>query len=380
MALEVKFINNIEQINQEEWNALSASPYPFTRYEFLSLLEQTGAVNGDNGWFAHYMCIFEDDTLVVGLPLYQKTSWFGEYVFDWAWDEAYTRYGLAYYPKLTCAIPFTPVPGPRILTQRALTPELISLITEHIETLCEEADYSSCHLLFPTLSISDELTKQGWQQRKNVQFHWFNQNYHTFDDFLATFTARKRKNVKKERERVKQANVTIHRLYGDQIEEKHLQFFYRCYQQTYAKRSGHIGYLSQAFFTGLLTHLRNNVMLVIASQEETPIAAALYFYDENCLYGRYWGSLKDIDSLHFECCYYQGIEFCIENGLRCFNPGTQGEHKIQRGFVPTECYSNHWLKDRRFHHAITRFIQEESSHIEHYKKQTYALLPFKEPN
>lgn len=384
MALEIKFINNLNQINPSDWNALLTSNTPFVRYEFLRLLEETGAVSdiennteNENGWYAHHLCIFEEGKLVAALPLYKKTHWFGEYVFDWAWDEAYSRYGLNYYPKLTAAIPFTPVTGPRLLTRRPITQEFLAHITQCLEQHCLEEGFSSCHILFPEKPVSDSLTKLHWQQRKSVQFHWFNDNYKSFEDFLAKFASRKRKNVKKERDKIKQANIEIIRLHGEAINHKHMAFFYRCYQQTYAKRSGHIGYLSEVFFTGLLKHFKENLLLVVAIKNNNAVASALYFHDCEHLYGRYWGSLVDVDALHFECCYYQGIEFCIEQGLKRFNPGTQGEHKIQRGFTPIDCYSNHWLKDKAFHQAITHFIQEETAHLVEYKQQATTLLPFK---
>ncbi|MCY7297310.1 GNAT family N-acetyltransferase [Alteromonas sp. a30] len=378
MALEIKFIKHLSQIPAYQWQALVDSDQPFIQYAFLLHLETSGAVNNpDTGWFAHHLCVFEQDELVAALPLYKKTSWFGEYVFDWAWDEAYARYGFEYYPKLTAAIPFTPVTGPRILSQKPITPELLKAITQSIEKECQDKHFSSCHILFPEPDISKQLHELNWKQRNSIQFHWFNQNYQNFEQFLMTFTSRKRKNVKKERQKVQEAGIKIVRITGSELEPKHLAFFYRCYQQTYAKRSGHIGYFNLDFFTGSLDICKDNLLLVIAVQDSTAVASALYFYDNDNLYGRYWGSLVEIDALHFECCYYQGIEFCIEKNIKRFNPGTQGEHKIQRGFKPIYCYSNHWLKDPLFHNAIVPFLEEESIHINEYKQQMSDLLPFK---
>lgn len=379
MSLNVKFINSISEIPQAEWQALVKTDYPFIQYEFLNLMEITGAVSPENSWEAHHLCVYEDDILIAAMPLYKKTNWFGEYVFDWAWEEAYLRYGYHYYPKLTACIPFTPVTGPRLLARGNPTSELIEFITNALMHHCQQSQFTSVHLLFPDKELSNQLEAFDWQQRRNVQFQWYNYDYANFDDFLATFTSRKRKNLNKERRKLQGPEFEIQRLSGDLITTENLQFFYRCYQQTYLKRSGHCGYLNKTFFEKLLVTCKDNLLLVLAKFNEAPVAGALYFKDSQNLYGRYWGTLVDIDGLHFECCYYQGIEYCIEQGLKMFNPGTQGEHKIQRGFEPTFCYSNHWLKEPMFHRAITNFVLEEGASIDIYKEQSSKLLPFKSP-
>lgn len=378
MSFTVKFINRICEIPQSQWQSLIHTDYPFIQYAFLNLLETTGAVSPPNAWEAHHMCVYDGEQLIAAVPLYKKTNWFGEYVFDWSWEEAYLRYGRRYYPKLTACIPFTPVPGPRIISLNELTSELLIFIVNALMDHCEQEQFSSVHLLFPEAELSQQLLYQDWQQRRNVQFHWHNRGYKTFEDFLSTFTSRKRKNVKKERAKLANPELRIEKLDGERLTREDMQFFYRCYQQTYLKRSGHTGYLNQAFFEGLIDICHDNLLLVKATLKDQPIAGALYFKDSCNLYGRYWGSLVDIDGLHFECCYYQGIEYCIEHKLDKFNPGTQGEHKIQRGFEPTNCYSNHWLKDPAFHKAITNFVFEEGANIDIYKEQANKLLPFKE--
>lgn len=377
MSLNFQFISKLSDVPEQQWQALVCTDYPFIQYSFLNLLETTGAVGEGTGWQPHHLVAYEGEQLVAALPLYIKYDWTGEYVFDWSWDDAYRRYGMRYYPKLTASIPFTPVTGPRILCAADKLTTYLPQITNAIMKQCEVAGFSSIHLLFSEQAISEQLTAINWQQRRNVQFQWYNQSFQHFDEFLATFSSRKRKNVKKERKKFTHSDFYIKKLHSAELTEEHMQFFYHCYRDTYLKRSGHEGYLPAAFFAQLLTHCRDQLLLVLACKQYSPVAGALYFFDSNALYGRYWGGLADIDGLHFECCYYQGIEFCIERGLAVFNPGTQGEHKIQRGFEPTYCYSNHWLKEPAFHQAITHFLEEEDQHISLYKAQAKTLLPFK---
>jgi uncharacterized protein len=236
---------------------------------------------------------------------------------------------------------------------------------------------SSMHWLFVDEPTSKRLATQGNLTRRSVQFQWFNRDYANFNDFLATMNSRKRKSIRSERTKISQSEITVERLTGSTLLVKHINFFYHCYQQTYLKRSGHGGYLTQAFFDQIFQTMHEKLLIVEAKRDGTPIASALFFYDETQLYGRYWGALDDVSQLHFECCYYQGIEFCIERGLAEFNPGTQGEHKIMRGFEPQYCFSNHQLKELAFHDAVGRFIATEDLAIQEYKLDAEALLPFK---
>lgn len=377
MSLNFQFISKISVVPEQQWQALVSSDYPFIQYTFLNLLETTGAVGENTGWQPHHLVAYEQDELVLALPLYEKYDWTGEYVFDWSWDEAYRRYGMRYYPKLTACIPFTPVTGPRILCANEKLDTYLPLVSEVLKQRCQEKGFSSVHLLFPEHTLSQQFIAHDWQQRRSVQFQWYNHDFQNFDDYLATFTSRKRKNVKKERKKIPSPQCQIKRLVGNDLTPEHMRFFYHCYRNTYLKRSGHEGYLPETFFMRILQACPHQLLLVLAYYDDEPVAGALYFFDKQCLYGRYWGGLNDIDGLHFECCYYQGIEFCIEQGLQIFNPGTQGEHKIQRGFTPTYCYSNHWLKEPAFHRAITHFVQEEYRNIAQYKEQAALLLPFK---
>jgi predicted N-acyltransferase len=378
MSLKFEFVSSIEQINAEQWNKMNTTRYPFIQHAFIYALEQSGSATDESGWKPHHLIVRDADELVAVVPLFLKNHSYGEYVFDWAWADAYQRHGLNYYPKLLNAIPFTPVTGPRILINKEHDNN--TLEKQVIEQLIDEAQklgISSIHALFNEEKVSKALTSDTFMQRRSVQFQWFNRNYTDFDHFLASFASRKRKNVKKERKKVFDNDVTISRLVGSEITTSDMNTFYHCYQQTYLKRSGHGGYLTRTFFNMLLASMPDNLMLVIAEKQGVKIAAALYLKDDSTLYGRYWGALDDVDGLHFECCYYQGIEFCIQNKLKSFNPGTQGEHKIMRGFEPIFCYSNHWIAHPDFKRAIHQFLIDEHTHISAYKTQAETYLPFK---
>lgn len=378
MSFKFQFCPEITEIDRDHWQRLAAGHYPFLQYDFLLALEESDSVNAETGWQPFHMQVKRDGNVIALMPLYIKTHSYGEYVFDWAWADAYRRYGFNYYPKLLGAIPFTPVTGCRLLTDTNENEEDIWKLTLSVlEKQSEELGLSSIHVLYPEQQMSDIPLVEQWSQRHNVQFQWFNRNYATFDEFLAGFASRKRKNLKKERKKVIDSGVVVERFFGEALHKQHLEFFYECYQQTYLKRSGHTGYLTEAFFQHIFDNMADNILIVQATFEGSPIAAALYFYDEYGLYGRYWGALHETDCLHFECCYYQGIEFCIEKNIPVFNPGTQGEHKIQRGFEPTICYSNHWLANPEFNKAIQDFVANEREHIALYKEQTTELLPFK---
>lgn len=381
MSLSLNFVNSILQINQEDWQKLAATESPFLQHEFLSALELSSCIGEESGWIPHHLTVSDGDTLIAAVPMYLKTHSYGEYVFDFAWAQAYQQRGMDYYPKLVAAIPFTPVTGSRLLLSKGVYEDnILSLITSTLDQYCNRHNISSVHWLFTQQSLCENLQTHNFLKRSSVQFQWFNHSYSDFDDFLVQFTSRKRKNVRKERNKLKNQGIVLARLCGNALTPAAMEYFYQCYQQTYLKRSGHGGYLTLEFFMLLLKKMPDNLLLVMAYQQDVPIAAALYIRDEHALYGRYWGCLHQVDGLHFECCYYQGIEYCIEHGLKTFNPGTQGEHKIQRGFEPIYCYSNHWLADSDFQHAIRRYLQQEHLHIAAYKKEAETLLPFKNGN
>jgi predicted N-acyltransferase len=379
--IEIEFISSISQIEPLHWNTLSENQGPFLQHAFLAALENSNSVCANSGWQPQHLIAYQKKAVIGILPLYIKSHSYGEYVFDFAWANAYQQHGLEYYPKLVSAIPFTPVTGKRLMLaeteqQSSILPAIITAIKQRMEQL----NLSSVHFLFVEQDVHSMLNENGILARQSVQFQWFNKGYTSFAQFLESFTARRRKMVKKERTKIQQQGFTVQRISGNDISLEDMGFFYQCYQQTYLKRSGHNGYLKHAFFTQVYHSMGEQILLVIAKKGSKPIAAALYFFDKTQLCGRYWGALEEADGLHFECCYYQGIEFCIEKKLTSFNPGTQGEHKILRGFEPIFCYSNHLLRDPDFHNAVDRFLQNEGPQIERYQQQTQSLLPFKQEN
>jgi uncharacterized protein len=374
-----RFLTSLTQISATQWDTLAGSDYPFLRHHFLLGLESTGCTTAESGWQPYHLVLQNGDQPVALLPLYLKSHSWGEYVFDWSWAEAWQRNGLSYYPKLVSAIPFTPATGPRLCCavgsdRQALWQAALAAIQEQ----AQQREFSSWHILFPPEQDSEFLVSQGLPQRHGTQFHWFNDGYSSFDDFLASFNSRKRKSLKRERRRVTEQGLDLQTLEGDAITEAHWQQFYHFYQMTYAKRSGHGGYLSREFFLETAAGMGNQVVMVIAQLDQRPVAAALYFRSSDTLYGRYWGCEREYDCLHFEACYYRGIEYCIENGLQRFDPGAQGEHKIQRGFQPTATFSNHWIANPPLAAAVDDFCQRESGHNQSYRDQAAEFLPFKQ--
>ncbi len=370
-----RFVSSIKDICIDTWNALSENAGPFLKYEFLVALEESGSVTSQSGWQPHHLVIESDSGIIAAVPGFIKSHSYGEYVFDHSWANAYHQHGLDYYPKWIAAVPFTPVPGPRLLAKKTVSVGLIEAVIEATETLNELV--SSYHWLFVEQPLVAEFKMSGqYLSRFGVQFQWHNYNYESFDDFLAGLTSRKRKDIRKSRKQLASAGVTIIQKKGMEISASDMAHFVLCYQQTYLKRSGHQGYLNEDFFHRIHSTMEENLLLVIAYQEEVPIASALFFHDNTGLYGRYWGALKDINGLHFACCYFEGIDFAIQNKLPLFNPGTQGEHKILRGFEPIFCYSLHKLNEPAFHDAVARFLTQEQDHIVSYFNQAKEVLPY----
>ena len=377
--MKATFINAIADIDAAHWNKLCGTDYPFLRHEFLAALEQSGSVGANTGWQPQHLLLHDHDTLVAVMPLYIKRHSYGEYVFDFSWAEAYQRHGLAYYPKLLTAIPFTPIAGPRYgiaadVDQLAACDALLAAVMLRAQQL----NASSWHLLFPDDDVCAQWDDMGLLARRAVHFQWFNRDYTSMDDFSAAFASRKRKNLVKERRRIGDAGITVRRVRGAEITRELWRAFYRCYQLTYAKRSGHGGYLSETFFQLIGSTLASQLMMVVATRGDDVIACALTLQSSDTLYGRYWGAQEDIDGLHFELCYYQGIEYCIEQKLARFDPGVQGEHKIQRGFEPVYTWSAHWLRHDGFREAIADFIARENAHLAQYADDARQLLPFRQ--
>lgn len=366
----INFLSSIDQINPTDWQALKKSSCPFEHYNFACNLERSQSVSIEQGWQPHHLVVCDQNHVSAIMPMYLKSHSWGEYVFDWSWADAYQEHNLNYYPKLVATCPFTPIESTKLFSNHIDIVELLNSLSDH----CLQNDINSWHLLF-TEQITKPLPNNIYE-RNTVQFHWFNRNYETFNDFLNTFTSRKRKNTLKERKSVTQQGLTIRQLTGDEITTDDLKSFYLTYQLTYLKR-GHQPHLSYSFFELCLENMASNILLIIANNGEEDIASALFFFDDQQLFGRYWGSTKPYKNLHFELCYYRGIEFCIENKLKRFNPGTQGEHKIQRGFKPVLTYSYHWIKHIPFRLAVENFCKQEQQHMLMYQQRCSNLLPFK---
>jgi len=380
VAVRAEFLDSLSGADREEWNGIAGADYPFLHHEFLYGLEQTGCTTAESGWQPCHLILRSGSRAVAVMPLYLKSHSWGEYVFDWAWADAWQRSGLSYYPKLVTAIPFTPATGPRLCHLPELgVDEAWDAALAAVTALAERRDLSSWHLLFPERDVSERLVRAGMHQRSATQFHWFNRGYGDFGDFLSTFTSRKRKTLNRERRRVEEQGLHLRTLTGGEIGHREWDLFHDFYRLTYAKRSGHGGYLTRDFFTRTAPTLGDRVILVLAEQGGETVAGALYFRSGDTLYGRYWGCTREYDCLHFEACYYRGIEYCIANGLHRFDPGAQGEHKIQRGFEPVKTFSNHWIADRRLSAAVGEFTRREARHTEAYMAGASTLLPFREP-
>ncbi|MEO0435945.1 MAG: GNAT family N-acetyltransferase [Pseudomonadota bacterium] len=378
-GLNLEILTSVAQVSAADWNTLRRDRYPFFRHDFLLGLEQAQCTNAEAGWQPAHLCLREGENILAIVPAFLKTHSYGEYVFDWAWADAWNRMGLSYYPKLLTAAPFTPATGPRMLHRAELEPaDLWNTLSEQMPTLSQKLEISSWHILFPRPDDAEVLARSGLHIRHQVQFHWYNHGYEDFDDFLAGFSSRKRKSLRKERRRVLEQGVDVIMRDGTQLSEEDWQAFYRFYQFTYAKRSGHGGYLTREFFLEVAPKLGDQVLMATAQYEQKPVAGALYFRDEDTLYGRYWGCTREFDCLHFEACYYQGIEYCIKHGLKRFDPGAQGEHKIQRGFEPTTTLSAHWVAQTELNDAIGDFTKREQHQVEAYRRGTSRLLPFRE--
>ncbi|UCE30632.1 MAG: N-acetyltransferase [Burkholderiales bacterium] len=336
---------------------------PFVGYDWLEALERTGCVGGDSGWSPLHAVVEDaEGTLVAAAPCYLKEHSYGEYVFDWAWADAYARHGLQYYPKLLAASPFTPVPGPRLL---AGSPQARAALAVALRLLAQQSGLSSAHVLFTGAEDTRALAAAGWMIRRGVQFHWHNAAFADFDAYLSSLVQPKRKKVRAERRKVQEAGVMLRRLSGADIRPSHWDFFYRCYQRTYSEHYSH-PYLSREFFEEIGARMAEQVLLVVAERELQPIASALLVFDGSGLYGRYWGALERVPCLHFEASYYQPIEFAIERGLGRFEGGAQGEHKMARGFLPVPTHSAHWLAHPAFADAVERFLEREGHGIEAY--------------
>jgi len=371
-VFSVELITSINEISAAEWDAL-ADDMPLLSYAFLSALENTSCVGKGTGWNPYPLVIKQHEKLVGVMPLYLKTHSYGEYVFDWAWAEAYERSGLNYYPKLVSAIPFSPVTSARLLSPER---EVQDLMIEALESVMHQHKISSVHVLFPDDASARLFEAASWLKRIGVQFRWHNKGYSNFEEFLATLSHDKRKKIHQERNKIQQAGVESRFIKGNAITESDWDFFYRCYCNTYAAHHS-TPYLTRAFFSEIGKSMPQNILLIVAEINGKPIASTLNIYNQTTLYGRYWGATQFVSGLHFELCYYQAQQFCISEQIEYFEGGAQGEHKLARGFEPRPTCSYHKIADPDFEAAIKQFLVRESVGVAAYTNELEERAPFK---
>jgi len=371
-----RIVSSLSEVGQPAWDALvqaQPQPNPFLSFAFLHALHESGSASEDKGWQPQYLTLWQSQALVAALPMYAKFHSYGEYVFDWAWADAYRRNGIDYYPKLLSAIPFTPVTGARLMAHDDAGR---AALLDALQALQRNSGLSSTHVLYPTEPEAALFATAGFMLRKGVQFHWQNQGYDTFEQFLSTLEQKKRKNIRAERRKVQEAGISLRQVRGRDASEADWQFFKRCYDQTYREHYS-TPYLNLDFFLRIGEHMPDHVLLVIAERDARPIAASLLIYDQRALYGRYWGCIEQHACLHFETAYYQPLEFCIANGISAFEGGAQGEHKMARGFLPEQTWSAHWLAHPSFSDAVERFLRQEGRGMSAYLDELNERNPFK---
>jgi predicted N-acyltransferase len=372
---DIRLFRRLADIGADAWRSLGGGD-PFLSWEYLSAMHETGCAAPRSGWTPSFLTLWKGDALQGAMPLYLKAHSWGEFVFDWAWAEAYQNYGHNYYPKLLCAVPFTPVSGMRLL---ASDPAVRPALARAAIALAAAQEVSSLHVLFPTAVEAELLQQAGCMLRTGIQFHWSNDGYADFDGFLATLTHAKRKKIRQERRKVAEAGIAFQRLTGDQIGPQEWAFFYRCYCHTYREHMSS-PYLNLEFFKRLGATMPQHLLLALATRDGEPIGASLCVFDSDTLWGRYWGAVEFIPCLHFDACYYQPIEFCIERRIKTFEGGAQGEHKLARGFLPVVTRSAHWLARPEFADAVERFLERETAGIAHYVDELNEHAPFRRPD
>jgi predicted N-acyltransferase len=385
-SLTARFHSRLDEIDASEWNALLPDDNPFLSHAFLSGLEQHDCIRAELGWRAHHLALYQGGRLVAAAPLYLKRNSHGEYVFDWAWAGAYERAGLDYYPKLLTAVPYSPVTGARLLAGTgddapALREALISALSGTVEG----AGLSSAHANFVISADAEAFNAAGWLKRFDWQFHWKNESgevggWSSFEEFLASLNHKKRKNIRHERAQVARAGIACEVRYGDELSATDWREIHKLYLGTFAERGNHPA-LTLGFFRHLGSALPRQVLAVLCRRGADMIAMALLLRSSTTLYGRYWGCHEKVPGLHFEACYYQGIEYCLQQGLTAFEPGAQGEHKLARGFLPTRTQSFHYLADARFRAAVREALAREAMALEEYRCELLAHSPFlREPD
>lgn len=372
-AFNVTLHQSMQSIVAEAWDALTDGT-PLLSHAFLSALETSHSVGAGTGWSPCPLAVYDKQGQLIGaMPLYLKTHSYGEYVFDWAWAEAFQLHQLPYYPKLVCAIPFSPITSARLLTHHTT---VVHTMLDALMTILRQEQLSSAHVLFPQASDAIHFEQAGWIKRSAVQFRWQNKGYADFEAFLATLNHDKRKKIHQERKKLADTGVHYRWILGSDITEENWDFFYQCYCNTYAAHQS-TPYLTRDFFSWISRSMAHQLLLIVAEMGGKPIAASLNFYTDNTLYGRYWGALSYLPSLHFELCYYQAQQFCINHGIQSFEGGAQGEHKLARGFEPRQTCSYHLITHPDFATAIEAFSKRESMNVAHYTQELEERAPFK---
>lgn len=383
--MHIRFHSSIQHISAERWNALLPDDNPFLDHAFLAGLERHRCIDPRSGWQPHHLALYDDvDRLVAAAPLYLKGNSHGEFVFDWSWASAYAQHGLDYYPKLLCAVPYSPVTGPRLLVGgSAQTDALREALIDAIRAEAERLRLSSAHLNFATAADAASFASNDWIPRFDWQFHWRNMpmgraGWCDFDDFLASLNHKKRKNIRQERRRVAEAGVVCEIRHGDELSDADWHALHDFYLATFDDK-GNYPSLTLDFFRHLGAAMPRRIVAVLCRRANELIAGALMLRSATTLYGRYWGCREHVEGLHFEACYYQGIEYCLREGLTTFEPGAQGEHKIARGFLPAKTLSFHWIADPRFRAAIADAMKHEAQMLEGYRDEVLAHSPYAEP-
>ena len=370
-------INDIKDINPIDWDTCAGENNPFIKHAFLAALEESGSVTPKTGWLPQHIILRrKNNEIVACMPMYLKSHSFGEYIFDWGWGEAYERAGGNYYPKLQSSVPFTPATGERLLIKNPKSKEDKKALIHSIIDLSQKHKVSSTHVTFMPKEQCEELGKFGFIQRISKQFHWENKGYSSFDDFLSVLTSRKRKTIRKERNRVAQQNISFEILTGNDLNEKHWDQFYSYYIDTIDRKWGQ-PYLTREFFSIIGETIPQLIVLIMAKHQGSFVAGALNLTGGDTIFGRNWGCGRDFKFLHFEACYYQAIEFAINNRLRWVEAGAQGPHKIQRGYMPRETYSAHLIADTNFRNAVKEFVNQEKEQIGHEIEELINYSPYR---
>jgi predicted N-acyltransferase len=376
--MRINTSTNIAGIDPAAWDALDAGGSPFLRHAFLASLEESGCVGAGTGWQPAPITLHDEHGLAAAAPAYIKSHSFGEFVFDFSWAQAYAQHGLAYYPKLVLGVPFTPASGARLLIRPGLDAmKTRAALIAAIREFAESRNFSSIHGLFVGEGDREALADDGWLARRDVQFHWHNAGYRDFDHYLEGFTAEKRKKARRERRRVAEDGITFDTLLGTALDRKAVDEVFDLHRDTFL-RHGHEPYLTREFFRAMPRALGDQLMIKRARYAGATVAAAVFFFSQEALYGRYWGASEQHHSLHFETCYHQGVEFSIERGIKRFEPGTQGEHKVSRGFVPANTWSMHWIVDPQFRAAIGDYLRREGAHVDEYAREIDTHVPYRD--